>query len=94
MMDRFTKIAVQPLMGTRIIESDLAMLPPPPARSDDMRAMVDDLGRHGQIFQKPGAFQLPNGQMIVHPTVFKKLMQATDKRLKTFTDNLFMGAIR
>jgi hypothetical protein len=79
--------------STRVIESPHALVPPALPISDDMRSMVDDLERFGQIRQKPGAYSLADGTLIVHPVLFLELRRRLSKDIERKHEELFFGAL-
>ncbi|MGZ2455498.1 hypothetical protein [Rhizobium anhuiense] len=77
----------------RIIESEHALVSPKDAISDDMRCMVDDLQRLGQIHKQPGAYSLPDGTMIVHPHIYAALNKRLAGRIEAGNERMFMSAL-
>lgn len=71
------------MAGFRLVQSEAALIPPRAARTDDMRAMVDDLERHGQINLRPGAYAMGRNTIVIHPQVYRVLQQrAVDHRTR------------
>lgn len=81
------------LTSTRMIESEHALVQPASAITDDMRSMIDDLHRFGQIKPKPGAYSLPDGTMIVHPQIYAALKKRLAARLEAESERMFMSAL-
>ncbi|NEK55702.1 hypothetical protein GUK36_41465, partial [Rhizobium leguminosarum] len=81
------------LASTRIVESEHALVSPKDAISDDMRCMVEDLQRFGQIHKTPGAYSLADGTMIVHPHFYAALKRRFAEKLEAQSDRMFMTAM-
>ncbi|WP_075292610.1 hypothetical protein [Pararhizobium arenae] len=82
--------------SSRIIESAEALVPPKPAISDDMRAMVDVLTNFGQIRSKPGAYRMADGTMIIHPVLRRELDRHVARQadlIKAESDRMLLAAI-
>lgn len=83
------------MIGVRLIESPHAMAEPTgKAYTDDMSVMLDDLRRFGQIHKKPAAFKIPNGTMIVHPSIMAALRKQLAVRIDAYAERAFYGAPR
>ena len=83
----------QPFGGGKVIESEHAMVPPKEAVSDDMRCMVEDLARFGEIRRKPGAYSMPDGTMIVHPVINSALRSRLSRSLSAMNERMMMDAM-
>lgn len=91
-MERFSKSVTYRYAGVKVTESKAATaLPSACPQTDDMRDMVDDLQRFGAIKRKPAAFQLPNGDIVIHPDLSKRLRTEMAKRMERETERMFFG---
>lgn len=79
--------------STKVIESVHALVPPKGPISDDMRCMVEDLSRFGEIRRKPGAYSLPDGTMIVHPQVYSAFRSRLSRSISALNERMMMDAM-
>lgn len=79
--------------GVNVIESEHALVAPKDAISDDMRCMIDDLHRFGQVKPRPGAYSLPDGTMVVHPTVYAALSKRLARDAEELRNRMAMEAL-
>lgn len=93
MLDAISWGRITGFASTKIIESEYALVSPAAAISDDMRCMCEDLDRFGEIKQKPGAYSLPDGTMIVHPQIYSALKKRLAAKIEAENERMFMSAL-
>ncbi len=93
---RFQTVTITPhYAGVRLTESRAATtLPSGKPTTDDMIEMIEHFARLGLIHRKPAAFSLPNGDLVIHPDLAKKLRERIAADMGRMAEQAFYGAIR